>query len=81
MKYSHFYIFSDETNLPDGTYPILLKPITQEKFDCVIDWDLSVLEPLKIVSMEKVRNDLEELGEGSDFYSLKHQIKVTVYII
>ena len=62
--------------MPDGTYPILIKPSTQEKFDCIIDWDLSPLEPHKIVLMEKVRNDLEELGEASDFYPLKNQIKV-----
>ena len=49
---------TDDTNLPDGTYPILIKPSTQEKFDCIIDWDLSPLEPHKIVLMEKVRNDL-----------------------
>ena len=67
---------TDDTNLPDGTYPILIKPSTQEKFDCIIDWDLSPLEPHKIVLMEKVRNDLEELGEASDFYPLKNQIKV-----
>ena len=69
---------ADDTNLPDGTYPILIKPSTQEKFDCIIDWDLSPLEPHKIVLMERVRNDLEELGEASDFYPLKNQIKVCI---
>ena len=69
---------ADDTNLPDGTYPILIKTSTQEKFDCIIDWDLSPLEPHKIVLMEKVRNDLEELGEASDFYPLKNQIKVGI---
>ena len=70
--------FSDETNLPDGTYPIMLRPATQEKFDCVIDWDLSALEPHKIILSEKVKGDLEEFGEGSDFYALKQQIKVNI---
>ena len=70
--------FSDETNLPDGTYPIMLRPTTQEKFDCVIDWDLSALEPHKIILSEKVKGDLEEFGEGSDFYALKQQIKVNI---
>ena len=69
---------ADDTNLPDGTYPILIKTSTQEKFDCIIDWDLSPLEPHKIVLMERVRNDLEELGEASDFYPLKNQIKVGI---
>ena len=67
---------TDETNLPDGTYPISLSQATQERFDCVIDWDLSPLEPHKVILMEKVLNELEELGEGSDFHPLKHQIKV-----
>ena len=75
-----FYSYTtDDTNLPDGTYPIFIKTSTQEKFDCIIDWDLSPLEPHKIVLMEKVRNDLEELGEASDFYPLKNQIKVCIH--
>ena len=72
--------FTEETNLPDGTYPIKLSPLTQERFDCVIDWDLSPLEPHKVILMEKVVGDLHELGEGSDFWPLKHQIAVSIYV-
>ena len=67
---------TEETNLPDGTYPIFLSPSTQEKFECVIDWDLSPLEPHKIILMEKVKEDLEEKGKESNFYPLHQQIKV-----
>ena len=75
-----FYLFAEETNLPDGTYPIRLSPITQERLDCVIDWDLSPLEPHKVIVMEKVVKDLQELGEGSDFWPLKHQITVSMFV-
>ena len=71
-----WFVISEETNLPDGTYPISLTQATQERFDCVIDWDLSPLEPHKVIMMEKVLNELDELGEGSDFFPLKHQIRV-----
>ena len=64
--------------MPDGTYPISLTQATQERFDCVIDWDLSPLEPHKVIMMEKVLNELDELGEGSDFFPLKHQIRVNL---
>ena len=80
VRLGNFLPFSDETNLPDGTYPINLSPLTQERLDCVIDWDLSPLEPHKVILMEKVASDLQELGEGSDFWPLKHQITVSIFV-
>ena len=56
-----------------------MSALTQERFDSVIDWDLSPLEPHKVILMEKVVSDLEELGEGSDFWPLKHQIAVSIF--
>ena len=67
--------FIDGTgDLPDGTYPILLSQATQERFECVAEWDLSILEPQKIVSLDKIKEDLKR--EESDFTSLKDHIKV-----
>ena len=60
--------------MPDGTYPILLSQATQERFECVAEWDLSILEPQKIVSLDKIKEDLKR--EESDFASLKDHIKV-----
>ena len=70
--------FIDGTgDLPDGTYPILLSQATQERFECVAEWDLSILEPQKIVSLDKIKEDLKR--EESDFTSLKDHIKVSKY--
>ena len=71
--------YSDESNLPEGTYPIFLSPLTQETMDCVIDWDLSPLEPQKIIAMERIRKDLETLEKESNFFSLRQQITVNIY--
>ena len=71
--------YADENNLPEGTYPIFLSPLTQEKMDCVIDWDLSPLEPQKIIVMERIRKDLETLEKESNFFSLRQQITVNIY--
>ena len=67
----------EDNALPEGTFPILLTPITQEKFECVVEWDLSALEPQKLISAEKIREDLQTLGPASDFDPLKHQIEVS----
>ena len=72
--------YADENNLPEGTYPIFLSPITQEKMDCVIDWDLSPLEPQKIIAMERIRTDLQTLDKESNFFSLRQQITVNMYL-
>ena len=75
--YHYYYQFADENPLPDGTYPILLSQATQERFECVAEWDLSILEPAKIVQLEKIKEDLKK--EESDFTPLKDHIKVGVH--
>ena len=65
--------------MPEGTYPILLSQKTQEKFECVAEWDLSALEPHIIVPIEKIREDLKD--EESDFNNLKWKIEVCLMII
>ena len=77
-KLTNFFQFIDGTgDLPDGTYPMLLSQATQERFECVAEWDLSILEPQKIVSLDKIKEDLKR--EESDFTSLKDHIKVSKY--
>ena len=75
---SSFFCSSEDNALPDGTYPIRLSQETQEKFECIADWDLSILEPHKIVLMEKIQEDLQQ--PDSDFQPLKEQIKVWNFI-
>ena len=76
-KYSELDI-SDDNPLPDGTFPLFLSQTTQEKFECVSEWDLSILEPHKIVPVEKILEDLKD--DDSDFSPLKEQINVRVNI-
>ena len=68
----------DDNPLPDGTFPIFLSQVTQEKFECIAEWDLSMLEPQKIIPIEKIREDLKD--PDSDFATLKEQIKVSMCI-
>ena len=57
----NFHLFHriEESPLPDGTYPISLSQATQERFECVAEWDLSILEPQKIVQLEQAFVELE----------------------
>ena len=71
----HLFHRKEESPLPDGTYPISLSQATQERFECVAEWDLSILEPQKIVQLEKIKEDLKK--QDSDFTPLKDHIKVS----
>ena len=71
-----WFIISDDNNLPDGTFPIFLSQNTQEKFECISEWDLSILEPQKIIPIEKIREDLKDAD--SDFAPLADHIKVSI---
>ena len=55
-----------------------LSKATQEKLGVLADWDVYILEPLKRIPMEDIRNDMEEHGEKSDFFGLKSQIRVII---
>ena len=74
LKSSSFHR-KEESPLPDGTYPISLSQATQERFECVAEWDLSILEPQKIVQLEKIKEDLKK--QDSDFAPLKDHIRVS----
>ena len=79
LKLTLLFTHSSEDNaLPDGTYPIKLSQDTQERFECIAEWDLSALEPHKIVSIEKIKEDLQQ--PDSDFQPLMEQIKVRNFI-
>ena len=39
------------------------------------NWDVSMFEPLRFVVSSEVKDDIEALGEASDFWSLSEEIK------
>jgi len=42
----------------------------------VPNWDLSSLEPQKLISLDKIKEDLKIKGESSDFYPIAVHIQV-----
>ena len=66
---------TDDSNLLEGTYPVELSQETQEDFEVVADEDIYLLEPIKDVSLAKIKHDLGVKGEKSDFFSLREQIE------
>lgn len=52
-----------------------LKQKTREKLQCIEDWDVSDLEPLKIVNLADVRQDVQEFGQDSDFFTLQQHLE------
>ena len=69
--------FSDENLLPEGTFAVQLSAETREAFELVPNWDLSELEPQKVIQLDKIREDLQLKGETSDFFPLAAQIQVS----
>ena len=62
--------------LPEGTFAVSLSSETREAFELVPNWDLSVLEPQKVIQLDKIREDLKLKGETSDFFPLASHIQV-----
>ena len=69
--------FSDENLLPDGTFAIALLPETQEEFEIVKEWDLSMLEPQKSIALDKIKKHIEDHGDKSDFYVVQSHVEVS----
>lgn len=69
-----YYHFPEDPTLLDGTFPLRLSPKTQERLECVADKDVFILEPTKSIGIEKIREDLRENGEASDFARLRQGI-------
>ena len=67
---------SEENLLPEGTFAVSLSAETREAFELVLNWDLSELEPQKVIQLDKIREDLKLKGETSDFFPLAAQIQV-----
>ena len=67
--------------LPEGTFAVQLSGETREAFELVPNWDLSVLEPQKVIMLDKIREDLQLKGEESDFFPLaaQNQVKKTIF--
>ena len=72
----HYTFLPDENLLPDGTFAISLQPETQEEFEVVKDWDLSGLEPQKLISLEKLKKHIKDHGEKSDFHVVEAHVQV-----
>ncbi len=53
---------------------VRLSPETQEWLECVAGRDLTPQDPLKVVPIDLVREDLKNKGARSDFYRLREQI-------
>ncbi len=71
------YCILEENLLPEGTFAVHLSPETREAFELVPNWDLSVLEPQKVIQLDKIKEDLKTKGEHSDFFPLSSHITVT----
>ena len=71
------YSLSDENLLPDGTFAISLLPETQEEFEIVKEWDLSMLEPQKSISLDKIKKHIADHGDKSDFYVVQSHVEVS----
>ena len=39
------------------------------------NWDVSMFEPLRFVAASEVQEDLESLGEASDFHGLAEEVR------
>ncbi len=65
--------------LPEGTFAVHLSPDTREAFELVPNWDLSVLEPQKVIQLDKIKEDLKTKGESSDFFPLSSHITVNIF--
>jgi hypothetical protein len=50
---------NEENQLPEGTFAVALSKATQEKFEVVANWHLSLLEPQKEIPLEVLQADVE----------------------
>jgi hypothetical protein len=46
----------------------------QEELECQIEWDVSIHQPLKMVSLKQIRDNLARHGPQSDFHPIS-QVK------
>ena len=61
--------------MPEGTFAVALGKQTQEKFEVVANWHLSLLEPQKEIPLEVLQADVEQRKEDSEFFAFAETIK------
>ena len=72
---SHPRSLTDDPSILDGTYLVRLSAAAQERLEVVAEEDLYDLEPMKSVSLDDIKRELE-LEEDSGLKHLAAQIKV-----
>ena len=73
---SHPYSQTDDPSILDGTYLVRLSAAAQERLEVVAEEDLYDLEPMKSISLDDIKRELE-LEEDSGLKHLAAQIKVS----
>ena len=74
IRYSYDDNDDDDDNDNDND-AISLSARTQAAVECVLDWDVSNVEPLKFVPLSDIKQDLATHGEMSDFHQFREQIQ------
>jgi hypothetical protein len=71
----HFYF----KGLPEGVVPLFLSSKTQEIFHCRMDEDVTIENPIKIITKDEIMEDLRMRAGICDFAPLKQEIIVRCY--
>lgn len=65
---------TEEEGLPEGVVPLFLSSKTQEIFHCRTDEDVTVENPIKIITKDEIIEDLRMRAGVCDFAPLKQEI-------
>lgn len=65
---------TEEEGLPEGCVPLFLSSKTQEIFHCRMDEDVTVENPIKIITKDEIMEDLRMRAGVCDFAPLKQEI-------
>lgn len=65
---------TEEEGLPEGVVPLFLSSKTQEIFHCRTDEDVTVENPIKIITKAEIMEDLRMRAGVCDFAPLKQEI-------
>ena len=65
---------------PEGVVPLFFSGPSQQIFGCVVDVDLTVENPHKLIPKEKILEDFRNRAAVSDFSPVKQKILVCSYI-
>ncbi|CAC5422765.1 WD repeat-containing protein 63 [Mytilus coruscus] len=65
---------TEEEGLPEGVVPLFLSSKTQEIFHCRMDEDVTIENPIKIITKDEIMEDLRMRAGVCDFAPLKQDI-------